>query len=348
VATAEKLRLLEMHRPRWSSLGVWLSFIGLFFLGESLLYGSLVQENYWATFFLILVLAHLMHAHLIAFHESAHGLLCPNQRLNDVLGTFVGLLGFMSLTAYRTIHHTHHAYLATERDEELWPFVIPGTPRWQRWLAAGAELIFGLFYTPLLFVRSFLRQGSPVQVWRVRRRIWVEFVVMTLIWGGIVTAVAVWGLWKFLILMYLIPALLAGFMQSLRKYIEHVGLMGATPIGSTRSIISSGILGRVFSFSLFHEPYHGVHHVYARLPHSYLPRLTSVLTPTSEEELPPFPSYRSALWHMLGTLRDPRVGAQWIRRPEPEKTKARRPILPPNGISTKLVDLRPSGGYAHG
>jgi fatty acid desaturase len=181
-------------------------------------------------------------------------------------------------------------------------------------LAAGAELIFGLFYTPFLFARSFLRQGSPVQNRRVRLRIWAEFVAMTLIWTGVVTAVAASGLGKFLVLMYLIPALLAGFMQSLRKYIEHVGLVGATPIGSTRSIIFSGILGRVLSFSLFHEPYHGVHHVYARLPHSYLPLLTSVLTPTNEEEHPAFPNYRSALWDMLSTLRDPRVGAQWVRR----------------------------------
>jgi fatty acid desaturase len=318
-----------MHRPHWTSLGIWLSFISLFFVGEGLLYASLVRENYWAAFFLILVVAHLMHAHLIAFHESAHGLLCPSQWLNDALGMFVGILGFMSLTAYRTIHHTHHAYLATERDEELWPFVIPGTPRWQRWLAAGAELIFGLFYTPFLFVRSFLRRGSPVRDRRIRRRIWVEFIVMTVIWGSVLTAVAAWGLGKFLVLMYLIPALLAGFMQSLRKYIEHVGLTGATPIGSTRSIIASGILGRVFSFSLFHEPYHGVHHVYARLPHYNLPELASVLTPTSEEERPPFPNYRSALWDMLGTLRDPKVGAQWIRTPQAKKTKARRPVLAP-------------------
>jgi len=49
---------------RSAGLGVWLSFASLFFLCEGLLYGSLVQENYWAAFFLILVLAHLMHAHL--------------------------------------------------------------------------------------------------------------------------------------------------------------------------------------------------------------------------------------------------------------------------------------------
>jgi len=327
MAAAEKLRLLESHQPSWSSTAKWLSFAGLFFIGEGALYVSLVWENYWLSFFLILLLAHLMHAHVIAFHEAAHTLLCPKPWLNDLLGMFVGLLSFMSLTLYRTIHHTHHAYLATERDEELWPFVVPGTPRWQRRLAAGTELICGLFYTPLLFVRSFVRSGSPISDRRLRIRIWLEFAGMSLIWGGVIAATAWFGQWKFLLVMYGIPAFLAGSMQSLRKYTEHMGLAGSTPTTSTRSIISLGILGRVLSFSLFNEPYHGVHHVYARLPHEYLPQFASVLTPETEDEPFPYPNYRSAMWHMLGTLRDPRVGAQWLQSRPPRKTRFRMPSM---------------------
>ena len=63
----------------------------------------------------------------------------------------------MSFSLYRAAHQLHHAYLATERDEELWPFVIPGMPRWVRILAAFLELGLGLLFTPFLFVRTFLR-----------------------------------------------------------------------------------------------------------------------------------------------------------------------------------------------
>ena len=58
-----------------------------------------------------------------------HGSLCPIPWFNDFLGLHVSLFNLMSLSLYRAAHHSHHAYLATERDEELWPFVVPGTPR---------------------------------------------------------------------------------------------------------------------------------------------------------------------------------------------------------------------------
>ena len=66
------------------------------------------------------------------------------------------------------------------------------------------------------------------------------------------------------------------------------------------------------AFSLFNEPYHGVHHKYPRLQAAALPQVASVLTPSNPDEVAPFPSYTHALWHMLGTLRDPRIGAQWL------------------------------------
>ena len=74
----------------------------------------------------------------------------------------------MSFSLYRAAHQLHHAYLATERDVELWPFVIPGTPRWIRILAAVIELSFGLFFTPFLFVRTFIRAGSRFET-KLRR-----------------------------------------------------------------------------------------------------------------------------------------------------------------------------------
>jgi fatty acid desaturase len=120
--------------------------------------------------------------------------------------------------------------------------------------------------------------------------------------------------------MYLAPAYLAANMQSWRKYIEHVGLTGSTINSSTRSIVSEGLLGRLISFTLLHEPYHGIHHRHAGLPHAELPRFASDLTPERSGEPAPFPSYRRALMDLIRNLRDPRVGTRWAspRRPETE------------------------------
>ena len=260
---------------------------------------------------LALVASHLMHGIMIGFHEAAHGLLRKSRRLNEADGMIIGVFSFMSFNLYRAAHQLHHAYLATERDIELWPFAIPGTPRWARILAAILELGLGLFYSPFLFVRTFLCHGSPIRNKKLRRRVWAEFALIAVVWICILAAVAWWNGWRYFLWMYLAPALLAADMQSWRKYIEHVGLTGSTVNGSTRSIVSRGLLGRFVSFTLLHEPYHGVHHRHAGLPHAELPQHASELEPSNPDEISPFPSYRHALMHLLQSLADPRVGAQW-------------------------------------
>jgi fatty acid desaturase len=129
--------------------------------------------------------------------------------------------------------------------------------------------------------------------------------------------------WKYLLVIYVIPAGLAGFMQSLRKYIEHMGLTGATVLSSTRSVVNPGLLGRLLAFTLFQEPYHGVHHKFARLPYTVLPEFTDDLVPADPAERAPFPTYSHAFFDMLPTLLDPKVGSQWLRQPRDVWAEAR-------------------------
>jgi fatty acid desaturase len=99
-----------------------------------------------------------------------------------------------------------------------------------------------------------------------------------------------------------------------RKYVEHVGLTGDGPAGLTRTVVGRGPLGRVLSALLFHEPYHGVHHLYAGLPSGRLPGFAAELPPTDPADPARrlvFPSYRAALLDLLRGLADPRVGPQW-------------------------------------
>ncbi len=130
-------------------------------------------------------------------------------------------------------------------------------------------------------------------------------------WSLVLWAVAAFDLWRYFIWMYLAPALLAANLQSWRKYIEHVGMTGDTVNGSTRSIVAKSWLGRLLAFSLLHEPFHGVHHQRAGLPHSVLPQYVEKLEPKNPGERKPYPSYRNALADLMRSLADPRVGPQW-------------------------------------
>jgi fatty acid desaturase len=311
----DKKRLVASHRTGWGNLGIWLTFLGVLFASEAALTYAIAHGPWWAAIPLVLIAAHLMHAHLLALHDAAHGTLCPYAPLNYAIGVFIGALGFIEFSLFRAVHHTHHAYLGTPRDEELWPFVNPEVSRWQRRVAAILELAAGLAFEPFLLLRAFFRRGSTIRKPALRRRIWMELVLLLIAWSVIIAATAYWHAWKYLLVVYLLPAFLAGNFHSWRKYVEHMGLFGAKVLECTRTVLPQTVLGRALSFTLFHEPYHGVHHIYARLPHAVLPELSAMLLPPAQGEIRPFPNYRSALRDMIMSLHDPRIGAQWLQTP---------------------------------
>jgi len=303
----------EMHEPHWVSRSAFqLLVIGLV-LTEVMLAVTVSRGLIWLAVPLVLVVSHLMHGALIGLHEAAHGLLRKNRAFNEFDGLMIAMIGLMSFSLYRVIHQTHHAYLATERDCEFWPLSHTTAPRWRRCLAAFFELNLGLLYGPFLFLRAFFMSPSPVRSPRMRRRIWAELVLLVVVWALVLWVVAAFGLWKYFIWMYLVPAVLAGNLQSWRKYIEHVGMTGDTVNGSTRSIVSKSWMGRLVAFTLLHEPFHGVHHQRAGLPHSVLPQYEEALQPKKPGERAPYPGYRYALAELVRCLADPRVGPQWQR-----------------------------------
>ena len=304
--------LSQQEQPPWVSRAAFPLLVAIYFVSEAALLTSVYLGAIWASVLLMLFVSHLMHGMLIAFHEATHGLLRKNRRLNEIDGLIIGVMSFMSFNLYRAAHQLHHAHLATQKDEELWPFDIPGTPRWLRVVCAVLELTVGMFYTPFLFVRTFLRKGSPIRNKKLRRKIWSEFILTVVAWVCILCAVTITGTWKYFLWLYVAPAFLAANMQSWRKYIEHVGLTGSTVNSSTRSIIAEGPLGKLVALTLLHEPFHGVHHWRSGIPHAELPLFASALEPKNPEEMAPFPSYWHAFKHLFRNLANPRVGSQWL------------------------------------
>ena len=301
----------EVHDEHSVSSVTFQTLVFLIVLTELGIWASVWKGWLWLTVPLVLVTAHLMHGLLIGFHEASHGLLRKSRRLNEFDGVLIGIFSFLPFNLYRVVHQMHHMHLATEKDTELWPFVLTKAPLWARRLSAFLELTVALFYSPLIFFRVFLHRNTLVRSQKVRRRIWLELALSAVVWTSVLAAVAFWGVWKYFLWLYLVPAMIAANLQSWRKFVEHLGLMGNTVNSSTRSIVPKSWLGHLFAYTLLHEPYHGVHHQNAGLPHTVLPRFTSVLVPKHPGERGPFLSYRQALPDVIRSLGNPRVGAQW-------------------------------------
>jgi fatty acid desaturase len=305
----------EKYEPHWASRSAFQLLVFAMVANQLTLFAALYHGWTWAVVVLILTGSHFMHGVLIGFHEASHGLLRENRKFNEFDGVLIGVLSLTSFSLYRAAHQSHHAYLSTERDEELWPFVQTSSPRGWRVTFAILELTFGLFFTPFIFMRTFLRKNSPIRNKRVRRRVWAEYALTASFWTTVLILVAHFGVWKYFLCLYFFPAFIAANLQSWRKYIEQVGMTGSTINGCTRSIITPTWMGRLVAFTLLHEPFHGVHHRHAGLPHSELPGRLEVLQPKEPDDLPPFPSYRHAFVHLLKNLANPKVGSQWLREP---------------------------------
>src|SRR5881275_1247383 len=197
----------ELHKKHDVSCVAFQTLVFSLAFTEVALWGVVWSGWLWLALPLVLVAAHLMHGLLIGFHEASHGLLRKSRRLNEFDGVLIGMFSFLPFSLYRVVHQMHHMHLATEKDTELWPFVLTKAPRWARCLAAFLELTVGLFYSPLIFLRVFVHGQSLVRSRKVRRRIWMELALTLVAWSAAVGTVAFFGLWKYFFWIYLIPAL---------------------------------------------------------------------------------------------------------------------------------------------
>lgn len=307
----EKQTLRDLHRPGWRGAIFVLNVGTLYYALVAATVWCLAEEWYGPVALLTLANVYLAHSLVIAFHEAAHGSLCPWWPLNEYLGRVIGLQAFNSLTLYRELHHWHHAHLGTPRDEEFWPFTDPANGKWKRRLAAFAELFFGILYTPILYLRAYVRRDSRMQVstWR-SVMIWSEALAPWLVWGGLAAVTLYYDVFLYYAIAYLIPAFVAGNIQSWRKYIEHIGLTGTTWATLTRAIRPKGAAGHLMSESILHEPYHDLHHRYPKIPYENLPAAAAV-DPVRSEPVPLFAGYWGALKDLLKGLPDPKFGPAW-------------------------------------
>jgi fatty acid desaturase len=159
----------------------------------------------------------------------------------------------------------------------------------------------------------FLRRGTAIRNRSIRRVIWLELIGLGLFWAATVGLVVWFDVVTMFVVAYLIPAIIAGNVQSLRKYVEHVGLTGRG-LALTRSVRNPSLVGRVISWLLFQEPFHDVHHLYPKVPQVALPLVAAAENPVPPE-LPVFPNYTTALLDLLRGLADPKFGKAWAEVP---------------------------------
>ncbi len=286
-------------------------------LGAMALHGILMAVAGWAwwrgwwpiTILTWPVIAWMDHAVLTRLHEAAHGTLAHRRKFNEIGGILIGTFAFIPLSVYRFVHARHHACLGREGDPEFWPYNLPGSPRWLRMIYAMAELFGGWLLTPVLYSVRTAALWSTIAVSQ-KRRLVMEWIVLVVGWAVTLAAVHAYQVWDYVIVMHLAPAWLAGTMQTIRMFTEHLGMFGDDIVTMTRTVAYRGVAGRLASQTQLHVEHHAAHHRHARMPYYVLPEATQLVY-ADRPDGRTFPTHWAAIVDMLPWLVDPKLGPQW-------------------------------------
>src|SRR2546423_3572218 len=282
---ASRADIARLHEfEHWPARWMWPMLIAALALGAA---AGVASEKCWPLLLLIWpTLGAINFILVLAFHDASHGRIHPVHWMNEAYGHLMGTIMFTPLNVYRFAHARHHAQLARLGDPELWPFNSPQIARPLRVLAAFAEIVFGVVYTPLLFLRSVLvGQLTPHE----RRLVLRGYVGCICFWASMLTVAYYLNTWKLLCVTLIIPMCFAGMMQTLNKFEQHLGLHGHTVLGLTRTVVDRNRFAELVSAAMLYNDYHGTHHRYAKIPYYHLPDATPYALAGARESCPVFP-----------------------------------------------------------
>jgi len=250
-----------------------------------------------------------------SFHEFTHETLFRSPAANRWVGRMIGLLIGIPYTVYRESHRRHHACLNTPGDYELWPYSDPATSLGFRRTFVWLDLVLGIFTAPYIYGRIYFGKDPKLKP-ETRRIIFFEYITLVVFWTAVVIGLAMFGNargfdWSQFDPIWLLPTLLSPVVNTVRKFVEHLGLTSDDPLLGTRTIVDGNLLSRFLRYLNFDIAVHGPHHRYPKVHHDELaPKLKQYRQQHPDLPIPVFHSYMAAVWDVLPYLwKNPATGA---------------------------------------
>lgn len=303
---AEKITWIRMICLPGGAVGLWA------------LYTNFPTPHWgWTTFWTITT-AYFLFCWTSCFHECAHQTLHSSKGFSVWLGRFLGTAMFIPYSVYRESHIRHHAYLNKPADWELWPYSDPKTSVWFRRIWAWADLFVGPFTTAYMYGRIYFHKDSPLKDSKVRWSIFLEYLVILAVWVPIVVALTVYQQWWTFLWVWWIPVTITGFLQTGRKFTEHIGMSSYDPMLGTRTVLGTNWLTRIGTFCNFDIFIHGPHHRHPRVSHNKLgQKMDEYIAAHPDKPFPLYKNYWRATAAMIPFLiKNPGVGMN-AGAPEP-------------------------------
>jgi fatty acid desaturase len=267
--------------------------------------------EHWAVhLFFTLYTAFFLFCWTSCFHETAHQTLTRWRWLDIAIGRILGTFIYVPYTVYRESHIRHHAYVNRPTDWELWPYSDPKCSLTFRRVFVFFDIFFGFIVAPYIYSRIYFHKNSPLKNPAVRRTIAWEYAGIILFWGLAFTRIYYRNRWSIYAEVWLVPHMIAGMLQTMRKLTEHLGMSSYDPMIGTRTVISENLITRLASFVNFDIFVHGPHHRHPRLAQNLLKgKMADYMTENPATTYPVYRSYLSATLAMTPYLfRNPGIG----------------------------------------
>jgi fatty acid desaturase len=279
--------------------------IGLYFLSQPWATEGVMGRSLWTMY-----TAYCLFCWTSCFHETAHQTLTRWRWVDITLGRILGTVMYVPYSVYRESHIRHHAYVNRPNDWELWPYCDPNCSKAFRRVFVYFDIVFGFIAAPFIYSRIFFHPKSPLRNPIVRRTVWFEYLGIVLFWGIVFAKLTYTQTWWDYVRVWLVPHMIAGVFQTLRKLTEHLGMSSYDPMLGTRTVLGKNLLTRIASFMNFDIFVHGPHHRHPRLAqHQLKGKLDEYLTSDRGTVYPVYSSYLRATTAMVPyLLTNPGIG----------------------------------------
>ena len=200
-------------------------------------------------------------------HEAVHRTAFANNRLNNIVGWFAGLLSYYNSTYFRYFHKWHHLYTRIPgKDPELteitpknWAeylLVLSGLPWWYAHITGHFRVAFGLLddcpFIPLS------ARAQVIRSTRLHLGVYAGAIAVSLIFGQP---------WFFL--YWLLPLMVG---QPILRFILLAEHTGCTLDNNLTTNTRTTLTLLPLRLLMWNMPFHAEHHLYPSIPFHALPK----------------------------------------------------------------------------
>ena len=213
----------------------------------------------------------------ILMHDAAHGLLYPNQKVNDFLGAWIcGWPTGADLGRYRPYHLKHHKYVQGPKDPDLKlsaPFPItPKSLRRKIIRDLTGQTFFKQRLRPWFYGLDAKARATPAFKAFVQSQL--NFVLVNLAAAAVLTALGLG--WSYLV-FWLVPlATWNPLVTRIRNIAEHACVKADGGVLTQARTTRANLIERAL-VAPYYVNYHLEHHMFMHLPCTALPRAHSLL-----------------------------------------------------------------------